>query len=74
MENVAFVPSQFVGEYHESIKAIIEFLIEYYLFTQGIEFFPVGSATRESKEKRQSKNLLPHQNRSKYQFFGRHLF
>jgi len=40
-----------LGEYHESIKTIIGFLIEYYLFTQGIEFFPVGSATRESKEK-----------------------
>ncbi|MBJ7900096.1 MAG: Uma2 family endonuclease [Cyanobacteria bacterium RI_101] len=40
-----------LGEYHESIKTIIGFLIEYYLFTQGIEFFPVGSATRESQEK-----------------------
>jgi Uma2 family endonuclease len=40
-----------LGEYHESIKTIIGFLIEYYLFTQGIEFFPVGGATRESKEK-----------------------
>nr|WP_237269660.1 Uma2 family endonuclease [Synechocystis sp. CACIAM 05] len=40
-----------LGEYHESIKTIIGFLIEYYLFTQGIEFIPVGSATRESKEK-----------------------
>ncbi|MFM7441450.1 MAG: Uma2 family endonuclease, partial [Snowella sp.] len=40
-----------LGEYHESIKTLIGFLIEYYLFTQGIEFFPVGSATRESKEK-----------------------
>ncbi|MEB3309166.1 MAG: Uma2 family endonuclease [Snowella sp.] len=40
-----------LGEYHESIKTLIGFLIEYYLFTQGIEFCPVGSATRESKEK-----------------------
>ena len=40
-----------LGEYHESIKTLIGFLIEYYLFTQGIEFLPVGSATRESKEK-----------------------
>ncbi|BFM39894.1 Uma2 family endonuclease [Synechocystis sp. LKSZ1] len=40
-----------LGEYHESIKTIIGFLVEYYLFTQGIEFIPVGSATRESKEK-----------------------
>lgn len=40
-----------LGEYHESIKTLIGFLIEYYLFTQGIEFFAVGSATRESKEK-----------------------
>ncbi|WLT39674.1 hypothetical protein NON20_09660 [Synechocystis sp. B12] len=28
-----------LGEYHESIKTIIGFLIEYYLFSQGIEFF-----------------------------------
>lgn len=40
-----------LGEYHESIKTMIGFLIEYYLFTQDIEFFPVGSATRESREK-----------------------
>ncbi|MGB2924115.1 MAG: Uma2 family endonuclease [Limnothrix sp.] len=40
-----------LGEQHESIKTIIGFLIEFYLFNQKIEFFPVGSATRESKEK-----------------------
>ena len=40
-----------LGEYHETIKTLIGFLLEYYLFTQGIEFLPVGSATRESKEK-----------------------
>ena len=38
-----------LGEEHESIKTIIGFLIEFYLFHQGIEFFPVGSATRESE-------------------------
>ncbi len=40
-----------LGEYHETIKTLIGFLLEYYLFTQGIEFLPVGSATRESPEK-----------------------
>ena len=40
-----------LGEHHESIKTIIGFLIEFYLFNQKIEFFPVGSATRESQEK-----------------------
>lgn len=40
-----------VGEQHESIKTMIGFLIELYLFNQGIEFIPVGSATRESQEK-----------------------
>ena len=40
-----------LGEYHESIKTIIGFLVELYLFNQGIEFYPVGSATRASREK-----------------------
>ncbi|WP_030006945.1 Uma2 family endonuclease [Picosynechococcus sp. NKBG042902] len=40
-----------LGEYHESIKTIIGFLVELYLFNQGIEFYPVGSATRVSREK-----------------------
>jgi len=38
-----------LGEKHETIKTIIGFLIEFYLFHQGIEFIPVGSATRESE-------------------------
>jgi Uma2 family endonuclease len=38
-----------LGEEHETIKTIIGFLIEFYLFHQGIEFIPVGSATRESE-------------------------
>ncbi|AMA09370.1 Uma2 family endonuclease [Picosynechococcus sp. PCC 73109] len=40
-----------LGEYHESIKTIIGFLVELYLFSQGIEFYPVGSAPRVSREK-----------------------
>ncbi|OKH18088.1 Uma2 family endonuclease [[Limnothrix rosea] IAM M-220] len=39
-----------LGERHESIKTMIGFLIELFLFNQGIEFEPVGSATRESEE------------------------
>lgn len=38
-----------LGEEHESIKTMIGFLIEFYFFHQGIEFIPVGSATRESE-------------------------
>ncbi len=40
-----------LGEKHETIKTIIGFLIEFYFFHQGIEFIPVGSATRESEIK-----------------------
>ncbi len=38
------------GEEHESIKSMLGLLIELYLFNQGIEFLPVGSATRSSEE------------------------
>jgi Uma2 family endonuclease len=40
-----------IGEQHENIKTIIGFLIEFFFVHQGIEFIPVGSATRESEEK-----------------------
>ena len=40
-----------LGERHELIKTMLGFLIELFLFNQGIEFEPVGSATRESEEK-----------------------
>lgn len=40
-----------LGEYYEFIKIIIGFLIEYYLFFQGIEFFLVGSVICELREK-----------------------
>lgn len=39
-----------LGEEHETIKSMIGFLVELYLFNQGIDFIPVGSATRESEE------------------------
>jgi Uma2 family endonuclease len=40
-----------LGEYHETIKSIIAILLGIYFWQQGIQFIPVGSATRESKEK-----------------------
>ena len=40
-----------LGETHETIKTLIGFLIESYLFHQEIDFIGVGSATRESEEK-----------------------
>ncbi|NET02380.1 MAG: Uma2 family endonuclease [Sphaerospermopsis sp. SIO1G1] len=40
-----------LGEQHENLKKIIAILIEAYLFEQGINFIPVGSATRRAKEK-----------------------
>lgn len=36
-----------IGEPHEMIKSILGFLLEFYLCEMGIEFMPVGSATRE---------------------------
>jgi Uma2 family endonuclease len=35
------------GQDHEIFKSIIGFLIEIFLFEQGIEFVPMGSATQE---------------------------
>ena len=40
-----------LGEQHESIKKILAILIEAYFFEKGINFIPVGSATRRAKEK-----------------------
>ena len=40
-----------LGEEHEMLKTIIGFLLELYLCEKGINFIPVGSATRRAKEK-----------------------
>ena len=40
-----------LGEYHETIKSMIAILLGIYFWQEGISFIPVGSATRESKEK-----------------------
>lgn len=39
------------GEEHEIIKTIIGFLLELYFCEMGIEYIPVGNATRESETK-----------------------
>ena len=38
-----------VGEEHESFKKALAILLEAYFFELGIEFFPVGSATRRDR-------------------------
>lgn len=40
-----------LGEEHEMLKKVIAILLEVYLFERGINFIPVGSATRRGKEK-----------------------
>ncbi|MFN6517181.1 MAG: Uma2 family endonuclease [Nostoc sp. CreGUA01] len=40
-----------LGEQHEIIKSILAILLETYFFEIGINFIPVGSATRRGKEK-----------------------
>lgn len=40
-----------VGEEHENIKKAIAILLELYLFEMGINFIPVGNATREAETK-----------------------
>lgn len=40
-----------VGEQHEMIKSVIAILLALYFFEKGINFIPVGSATRRAKEK-----------------------
>jgi len=40
-----------LGEQHEILKSILAILLETYFFELGINFIPVGSATRRAKEK-----------------------
>jgi len=40
-----------LSEQHETIKSVIAILLALYLFELGINFIPVGSATRRAKEK-----------------------
>lgn len=40
-----------VGEEHETIKTILGFLLELYFCEMGINFIPVGNATREAETK-----------------------
>jgi Uma2 family endonuclease len=40
-----------LGEQHEMLKKVIAILLEAYLFELRINFIPVGSATRRTKEK-----------------------
>ncbi|MBD2385127.1 Uma2 family endonuclease [Cylindrospermum sp. FACHB-282] len=40
-----------LGEQHEIIKTILAILLEAFFFEKGINFIPVGSATRRAKEK-----------------------
>ncbi len=40
-----------LSEQHEMIKTILGFLLELYFCEKGINFIPVGSATRRAKEK-----------------------
>ncbi|MBD2358221.1 Uma2 family endonuclease [Tolypothrix sp. FACHB-123] len=40
-----------LGEEHEAIKSVIAIFIALYFFEKGINFIPVGSATRRAKEK-----------------------
>ncbi|MBE9210119.1 Uma2 family endonuclease [Nostoc sp. LEGE 06077] len=43
-----------LGEQHEMIKSVIGILLALYFFEKGINFIPVGSATRRAKEKNAS--------------------
>ena len=40
-----------LGEQHETIKSVIAIFLELYFFEKGMNFIPVGSATRRAKEK-----------------------
>ncbi|MEH2024547.1 Uma2 family endonuclease [Nostoc sp.] len=40
-----------LGEQHEAIKSVIAIFLALYFFEKGINFIPVGSATRRAKEK-----------------------
>lgn len=40
-----------LGEQHEAIKSLIAIFLSLYFFEKGINFIPVGSATRRAREK-----------------------
>lgn len=40
-----------IGETHENIKSVLAILLALYFFEMGINFIPVGSATREDETK-----------------------
>ncbi|MEG3898485.1 MULTISPECIES: Uma2 family endonuclease [unclassified Microcoleus] len=40
-----------LGEAHETISCILNFLLQLYFCEMGIEYIPVGSATRKNREK-----------------------
>ena len=40
-----------LGEQHETIRSVIAIFLALYFFEKGINFIPVGSATRRAKEK-----------------------
>jgi Uma2 family endonuclease len=40
-----------LGESHEQLKSLIGMFLEAYFIAMGIEFIPVGSATRRGKQK-----------------------
>ena len=42
-----FIELMTIGEPHEMIKSILNFLLQLYFCEMGIEYVPVGSATRE---------------------------
>lgn len=46
-----FIELMTLGEQHETIKSLLAIFIALYFFEQGIEFIPVGSATRRDKAK-----------------------
>ncbi|WP_449416886.1 Uma2 family endonuclease [Phormidium nigroviride] len=46
-----FIEFMTLGEQHETIKSLLAIFIALYFFEQGIEFIPVGSATRRDKAK-----------------------
>lgn len=46
-----FIEFMTLGENHETIKSLLAIFIALYFFEKGIEFIPVGSATRRDKAK-----------------------
>lgn len=43
-----------IGEPHENIKSVLAIFLALYFFEKGIQFIPVGSATRRDKNKKVS--------------------